>query len=218
MARFKLSTVLPEITKYIGIPYYVNSARNSLQQEAVLVGKGTAHEIALKTIEYANQDKVDLRQLSPPQIYAFQKKHRLGIDCSGLAFHLLELLYPQIGNTLVGSDNRRGVRRLSANLLTSFPNAVPIPPDAQPQLGDLIRFDSGKHVLFIVEADKKHIHYLHSSQRTKIRGVHFGQITLASPHLDLSHQQWSDVLSNGKPYHSLFSTSTGDGIFRLQYK
>lgn len=213
MARPKLAELTAKISEYIGIPYFLNHPDNPHQTENVLVGKGTAADIALKTIEYANQEKVNLRQLSSSQFYNFQKKHHLGIDCSGLVYHLLEIFNPQLDQDFVGTEGKRGVRRLSARLLTSPPNSFPVTDITQATTGDLIRTDSGKHVLFIIEADSQHLHYVHSSHRTKIKGVHYGQITILA-NTNLDQLIWSDNQATGQPYQSLFHPREGDGIFR----
>lgn len=213
MVRIKLNELKQEISKYIGLPYFSNVKKLALDN--VFVGKGTAHEIALETINFANQQNIKLVDLTADQIYNFQKKHHLGIDCSGLVYHLLHFINPKIENFLVGTDNKFGVRRLSANLLTSAPNAHPISDYSQVQTGDLIRMDSGKHVVFIVEKIDNTIHYVHSSQKTKSKGVHFGTITLIKPTLPLNHQTWSDVTQEGQDYSSYFNPKNGDGVFRL---
>ena len=76
MVGNKLTDLKIEITHYLGIPYFINS--HHLAADNVLVGKGTAKEISLKTIEFANIDNVKLSDLSPDQIYNFQKKTSFG--------------------------------------------------------------------------------------------------------------------------------------------
>jgi len=56
MAGTKLELLRLEISKYLGLPYHTNIPKLD-SPEASLVGKGSAKEIALKTIEFANAEK-----------------------------------------------------------------------------------------------------------------------------------------------------------------
>ena len=148
--------VRDKLGEYLGIPYFSNTAK--LKGDNVTVGKGTAKEIALKTIELANQQNIKLLDLTDQQIYNFQKKNHLGIDCSGLICNLLNL------------DN---VRKTSANMLTSPPLSSSV---TTPKIGDLIRQKNGKHVLLIIDIVGDIVHYIHSSREG--RGVRLGQFNL----------------------------------------
>lgn len=152
--------VRDELNKYLGIPYFSNTAH--INGDNVLVGKGTAKEIALKTVELANEQNLKLLDLTPQQIYNFQKKNHLGIDCSGLVCHLLNLPVD--------------VRKTSADMLTSAPLSSPV---ANPQPNDLIRQKNGKHVLLIIDVAGDIIHYVHSSREG--RGVRLGEFKLNDP-------------------------------------
>ena len=191
MVGIKLIKVLEEeAKKYIGIPYLFG-------------GKNTWQEI--------KKDYSGYKEL---------KKNKIGIDCSGLAYHLLDFyseLFKKesIYEHLIGTDNKRGVRRVSANLLTSFPNSFPITNYSDVQTGDLIRLNSGKHVLFILKKTINQIHYIHSSDKTAIRGVHYGEIEIIDSSKTLDKQKWAEIDSVGKNYSSNFNPENGDGIFRL---
>ena len=191
MARTQLNKLLEkEIENYIGIPYLYG-------------GKSTWQEIKKESSDYK-----------------LLKKNGLGIDCSGLVYHLLDF-YAQLQgldsvyNHLIGTENKKGVRRVSANLLTSYPNSFPIKTIADIQTGDLIRLDSGKHVLFVMENTNKVIRYVHSGNKTKTRGVHWGEIKIINPSKTLDSQQWNEIDLNEHPYSSYFDPANGDGVFRL---
>ena len=191
MVGTKLINLLKEeAEKYIDIPYLYG-------------GKDTRKEIKKNFSEY--------KEL---------KKNKKGIDCSGLAFHLLDF-YSQltfkksIADDLIGTDGKKGVRRLSANLLTSQPNSFPITSISDIQTGDLIRLNSGKHILFVLEKTKNHILYIHSSNKTKTRGVHFGEIKINDYDKSLEYQNWNEVTPDNKNYSAYFCPKNGDGIFRL---
>jgi len=220
MARIKLINQLKlEIEKYLGLPYFTNKPPIKTENNA-LVGKGDSKEIALTTIELANKLNINLLDLSPIEIYRFQKKHGIGIDCSGLIYHLSNFYYylktgKDIKSKLIGTEGKRGPRRLSANLLTNHPNAKEIKNLQDIQTADLIRMDQGKHVIFIIENLNNTIYYVHSSEKTKQKGVHYGQIKIVNPDKSLKYQQWSDKTIENKKYSSLFNPKLGDGIFRL---
>ena len=164
MAGTKLELLRLEISKYIGLPYHTNLPKIN-SPESALVGKGSAKEIALKTIEFANTENIKLIDLNPQQIYNFQKKHHLGIDCSGLACHLLNFYF----------DTNLNGRHTSADMLTSAPLSKKMPITAA-KTGDLIRQKSGHHVLFIVEKIDNQIIYVDSS--LKGRGVRYGEFDI----------------------------------------
>ncbi len=221
MAGNKLTTILKaELQKYLGIPYFQNNPKTNSSPLNALVGKGDFHQIAAATIALAQKNNVDLLKMDNRQIYNYQKKNHIGIDCSGLAYHLLNTLYQyktakSLDDVLIGTDNKKGVRRVNANLLTSQPNASQVDDYSQIKTGDLIRMDSGKHVAVIIEKRANKIYYVHSSHKTKARGVHLGIITLIQPQKTLNFQTWSDETISGIPYTQLFDPSKGDAIFRL---
>jgi hypothetical protein len=216
MVRVELERLKQEILSYVGIPYFINIPPVKLDHsDPVMVGKGTSKEIALKTIEYANDQKIKIMDLSPIEIYRFQKKHRLGIDCSGLAYNLLKFMNPSIDQEVINSSKQTGVTHISANDLTNLTNATPVTNYSDIQPGDLIRIDNGKHVIFIIERISDVISCVHSSQKTKTTGVHFARVEITEPSADLSHQKWSDVTKSGDKYNSLIQTKNGDGIYRL---
>lgn len=165
MVGTKLEELKLEISHYIGIPYFSNVGKHKNNGENVLVGKGTAKEISLKTIEYANLENIKLNSLTALQIYQFQKKHHLGVDCSGLACNLL--------NFYQNAD--LNVRKTSADMLTSNPLSKIIDVN-RATTGDLVRQKNGHHVLFVIEKIGNTIHYVDSSILGK--GVKYGNFDI----------------------------------------
>lgn len=165
MARIKLEELRTEIIKYIGLPYHTNIPK-IISSDNVLVGKGNAKEIALKTIEIANYLNIKLLDLSQKQIYNLQKKNKIGIDCSGLACNLLNIYF---GTNL-------DVRKTSANMLTSPPLSKRI--DIHDiQTADLIRQKNGHHLLFVIEKIGNKVIYVDSSRSG--RGVRYGEFDIS---------------------------------------
>jgi len=188
MVRAKLiENLRQEINHYIGIPYFSNTQK--LARDNLFVGKGHWQEIRTVSSDYN-----------------FLKKNHIGIDCSGLVCHLLNFYF----------NSNLDVRKTSASMLTSPPISEKVNSTTTIQTGDLIRLDSGRHIIFIIEKIGNIINYVHSSDRTKIRGVHLGTITITKPEQTLEHQSWSDQTLANLPYSSLFNPSNGDGIFRLK--
>ncbi|MFA6602865.1 MAG: hypothetical protein WCT01_03615 [Candidatus Shapirobacteria bacterium] len=224
MVRSKLSLLLGEIKHYIGMPYARNVWKNgALESEAVFGGKAKWTELVYATNCAATLEKLNLQELSPSQIYNLQKRHKIGIDCSGLTYHLSDywdqlhggsgILFKVVSS--VTNQGRLGPRSLSANQLTLPHNSLPITDLNLVKTGDFIRMDKGRHIVFVTQKLPTKIIYINSSNRTTTRGVHFGQITLTHPNLDLTHQLWSDTTLDLQPYTSLFFPNSGDGVYRL---
>ena len=90
----------------------------------------------------------------------------MGIDCSGLACHLLNHLFK------VNLD----VRKTSADMLTSPPLSRMV---TDIQTGDLVRQKKGHHVLFIIETKDNIAYYVDSSLSGS--GVRLGSFNLTDP-------------------------------------
>jgi hypothetical protein len=165
MAGIKLEELRTEILKYIGIPYHKNFPK-IISSDNVLVGKGNARDIALKTIEIANDSNIKLIDLNPQQIYNLQKKNKIGIDCSGLASHLLNFYF----------DSNIDVRKTSADMLTSNPLSRRIDVHDL-KTADLIRQKNGHHLLFVIEKIGDKVIYVDSSRSG--RGVRYGEFNIS---------------------------------------
>ena len=179
MVRTKLINQLKEeINHYIGLPYSKNILKDGkIIKERFMGGKGNAKEIALQTIDLANQQKIKLLELSPQEIYNFQKKNKIGIDCSGLICQLL-IFYGNLINKKIDLN----IRRTSANMLTSAPLSKEIKNYKDIQTGDLVRQKNGHHALFIIDCQNDIINYVDSS--ISGRGVRYGQANLNDKNFD----------------------------------
>ncbi|MGI5841421.1 MAG: hypothetical protein ACOX6N_04360 [Patescibacteria group bacterium] len=220
MVRTKLDNQLKkEALKYLGIPYWKNRITDGkITREGFLGGKGNWKQIQAETQKLLGKFP---QKNTPDKVYNLQKKNRVGIDCSGLAYNLLDFLCQKIkqerlDNHITGVGGKNGIRRVSANILTSEKNAIKINNYENIKPGDLIRLDNGRHVIVILEKTGKTINYIHNSSKTYDRGVHLGSITLINPNQPLNYQQWSDILKDKGNYALLFNHKNGDGIFRLK--
>lgn len=178
MVRTELNTLKQEINHYLGIPYMINTLRNhKVIDEKFMGAKGNWQQIQSETRKIAKLENVKLENLSPQQLYNFQKKHHLGIDCSGLATNLL-IFY----GDLINKKIKLNIRHTSADILTSNPLSKKIENYSDIQTGDLIRQKNGHHVLFIIEKIDDTIYYVESARNN--RKVSLGQFELTDNSFD----------------------------------
>ena len=180
----------------MGIPYFIN--RTGIPN-APFAGKANYKQINIVTQLAAKSEGFNLSNLSPQDIYRLQKRHHVGIDCSGLVYHLLDFYYKQntgksIRNLIIGTNDKIGPRRVNALMFSHPQNSHIIKNYPDVKTGDLIITNNKKHILFIVEVTKNQISYVHSSQKTATRGVHSGILTITHPQKDLTYQQFSEIL------------------------
>ena len=221
-----LSELKKEIEKYLGTPY----ARNYWQEgrlikEAVFGGKGDWEQIEYATRCAAEKEGLNYDQLGVDDKRQLQKNYRIGIDCSGLTYHLLDrldkvnggggILYKMVGVTK--DWGQLGVRVVSAADQTNSLNSVAVGSVSEAKTGDLIRHNKGTHVLMVVENLGDRLVYVHSSNGTKVNGVHYGEIVITNSGKPLNEQKWSDETKNSDNYADLFYPDSGDGIFRPKF-
>lgn len=213
MVRSNLDKLKHYIDSYIGIPYWSNKLKNGIIVESgPFRGKGTAAQIKRITPKTVSANQID--------IYRFQKKHKIGIDCSGLAYHLLNFWFKLHTNSsvktkIIGTKGIFGPKRVNVQMLANPQNSIKINNLSDIKTADLIIINGQKHVLFIIEKNGNQIFYVHNSHKTKKTGVHFGTITITNPSKPLNYQHFSDVTKTDIPYQSLFQPTQGDGIYRL---
>lgn len=167
-----------EANHYLNLPYMINVLRDGkIIKERFLGGKGNWKDIQNEIKRISKEEKINLNKLTPKQLYNFQKKHKIGIDCSGLASQLL-IFY----GTLVNKKVILNPRKTSADMLTSTTLSQKITDFDLIQSADLVRQKNGKHVLFIIEKRGKIIDYIDSSFDG--RGVKYGQANISDPLFD----------------------------------
>ncbi len=213
MARSKLINDLKtEILHYIGVPYWINIIKNGIiVKSGFKGGKGTSQEIAIETITKLQKDKIDVLNLNSQDIYNFQKKNKIGIDCSGLTSNLLKNI---LKNKNI--DFQINQFKTNADMLTSEPLSYKIEKYEDIKTGDMFRIDNGKHVIFIIEKIEDTLSYIQSSNKTFTRGVHFGNMEILDYSKPLEFQKWSDKTLDKEDYNTMINSSKGDGIFRLK--
>jgi len=188
----------------VRIPYWRNKFfKDRGRIQGPLGGKGAPAQIKQATLKKAKESKIDLSQPSSEQIRDFMRQKRIGLDCSGFAFQVLNFLKPGFHKNLKKAEgiSLNPIRRFSVRALTSNRNSQPVKKTKNIKVGDLIPVSFNDqnidHVLVVVRAGKKEIAYAHSSRKTKITGPHLGKIKVIDPNLGLEKQQWLEKTKGG---------------------
>ncbi len=88
IARY-LSLPFPHLTG-VNAPYFNNKKSDVRGGLRVLVGKGSADDIAEEALIISLRDKLDLSGMAAEEMKTFLVDNHLGIDCSGLAYYILD--------------------------------------------------------------------------------------------------------------------------------
>lgn len=222
-------THLPIGGKEIICPYWKNDLKNKIY--GPLGGKGTPDEIVKVTQEEANKASVDLSTLSKNDTLSFMKEKRIGVDCSGFVFWMLDVLDCEKGGNGIADDipNSQGrfiKARANVRMLTDKEVSIPVEV-GDVRVGDMIKLRGGKHLSLIIATIRKsegtgqlkEIGYAHSScpSITQIGGVHSSKILVKDLSLGLKEQEWQELTISGENYgKACYLPELGDGIFRLK--
>ncbi len=217
--------------KRVRIPYILGHGRFQFWRTS---GKGTPDTIRKEVRAMARREGFSLINATGIEITRFMRQHRIGIDCSGLAYHLLNAYCYQIyrqplGRFLYRHHGILGVaekamlsyqrhRRINASTLTSSLNSTTVSRAQDIRIGDLVRMHGERdHVLVVTHVSDTTITYIHSSSKsTRKQGPHYGAITIIDPTLGLEHQQWHELTKDGKNYgQTFFRPTEGDSVRRL---
>jgi hypothetical protein len=205
----------------INCPYWSNKIINGkVTIRGYLNGKGDAKSIADELNRMVDGFHIKSESDCVTDLIKIAKRSRIGIDCSGLVYRLL--------NFIVQSNNERkienldqifegGINKTNADKLTSSEYSTKIENIKDIRTGDMIRIMSGKHLLAIIDVDQKSITYLHSSSiNTKIKGVHKGKIMINNLNKRIELQTWLEETKNGKSYAKFCREFNNDGVYRLK--
>ena len=213
--------------KKVPTPYRINVP---FQPDRRLYGKSDAKQLTQDSKDISQEKGFDLNSASVEEIRKFMEENWLGIDCSGLAYHLLDNLLKKTGQ---GKMQKIGFPKASSTnvaKLTAPEFTEKVEGWEQVKPGDLIRLNSenADHILIVLNSELKtrnsYITYVHSSGITKTTGVHTGEIINGKFPEDLSVFSYNlsiakisssaSDLKNRKP--SAYNGKTGDGIYRLK--
>lgn len=81
---------LPFKEKDVQTPYFNNRRQKVRGALRVLIGKGSVEDIVEEATIFSLKEKIDLKKMESADIKKYLIDHNLGIDCSGLAFYLLD--------------------------------------------------------------------------------------------------------------------------------
>lgn len=191
--------------KVFNCPYWSNKIKGGVViLRGFLNGKGDSESIRAELEKLLLRHPLREKILSDPEKFRkFAKSRRLGIDCSGLVYRVLEKLV-NMPRIFPG-----GINRTNAAALTSVKYSQKIEDLSAIRKGDLIRIQNGKHIALVIDNSKDKITYIHSSSRlTKIQGVHLGEI---------NKLVFSEKTKSGENFgEKYFRQVYGDGFFRLK--
>lgn len=209
----KYETISLNNGQEIPCPYWMNKLRKGrVFIRGQYNGKGSWHEIQKALNEALAKENVR-RVISYEKIQKLAKRHRIGIDCSGFIFRVLEHTNPSFKQLFPFGINKTNAKMLTDKHITRL---ILKAKDIMP--GDLIRMMGGKHAAIILKNDGRIITYVHSATSTLIRGVHRARIKVAYPQKGLEFQTWEEKTNKkenfGKKY---FNPQKGDSIRRLTH-
>lgn len=218
-------THLPMGGKKVRCPYWVDKIKKKIW--GPFGGKGSPEQIVEATLMAAKKEGINLNGLSAAQIRSFLKRNRIGIDCSGLVFNLLDALDKEGGGNGLADDipgaKGKFLIRASVKMLTNNKVSVPVKVIKEIKMGDMIRLGGRTHIVVITAIKKektgkiKEIIYAHSSPRTKVSGVHKARIKIKEEAAGLEKQDWLEKTRRGENYgQKYFRPEKGDGIRRLK--
>lgn len=211
--------------KEVVCPYWMNNLEKGIY--GPIGGKGTPKQIEEITASEAEKEKVDLFKMNAEEVVLFMRMKKIGVDCSGFVFWMLDALDREKGGNGIGDDipdSRGKVVEYRANtmMLTESKVSFPVATVSEVKPGDIIRMRRGKHIAIILsifyEKDKMiKLEYAHSSGNihTKVSGVHKAEIFVINQDLKLEQQEWSEDDNQGKKYKECLFSQEGDGIRRL---
>ena len=224
--------------RHIKIPYVMSSRRWDFWRTS---GKSTPEKLNEELIAYAQRYSFDLNAAKEYDVYQFMREHGIGIDCSGLAYHLLDAFVRALHGIplsqylvrfpgILGQLEKnllafKRSRRINAATLVSPLNAVSVESTKDIRIGDLIFSEHIRdHVLVVtdlfISQHKKltGLEYIHSSSvQTQKRGPHYGYINVRNPESDIKSQEWLEKTKHGTNYgEEYIKESKRSGIFRLK--
>lgn len=198
--------ILPLGGKKVPTPYRMNDIGSFQKLRPEFQGKSSPEILTKTTKKLAKEQGFDLNKASVEEIREFMRKNKLGIDCSGFVYRLLNYLVQTIYGKPLTSFGFEHVGRTNVAKLTSDEMSIKVDfKDAKP--GDLIKIDTEAedgllHTLVILEVNSNEIIYAHSCRKTRISGVHKDNI---------KNGQFPEDLTVFK-----YNEQAGDGVRRLK--
>lgn len=197
--------MLPLGGKRVPTPYRRNEIGSFQKVGPEFQGKSSPGVLTETTKRLAKKQNFDLNSATVEEIRGFMMQNKLGIDCSGFSYRLINHLVKQVKGKPLTEFGIPHVGRTHMSTLTSDEFTIPVADFSLAQAGDLIRLNSGEDVLHgavILDNKDSVIIYAHSSGITNPTGAH------------------TDTIKDGKFPADLkkfsYNTTLGDGIKRLK--
>ena len=207
----------------IHCPYWMNKiVDGQVKLRGFLEGKGTPDEIHQELVKRLHQQFPNQTvHLTVQFIQKFAKRERIGIDCSGFVFQVLDKLVKlKYNNCRVNSLSqifKSGIRRTNADTLTGREFCLPVKNVSCMKPGDIVRMMGGKHIAVLLNITNLFITYVHSARTAKIQGAHLGKIKIINNDISLDQQEWLEQTIRNENYgRRHFKPERGDGVFRLK--
>ena len=218
-------THLPLGDKKIRCPYWKNKIEKKVFGPCG--GKGSPLQIIEATREEAQNIKINLDHLSKSEILELMQNKKIGIDCSGFVYQMLDVLDKEKGGEgivkkVIGLGGQ-GITKTNVQCLTDNINSLPVLKIKDIKIGDLLRLKNGKHLAIIIRIKKKgkrivELTYAHSSNATQISGVHTAKIKIKNSNGSIKKQIWPEKLQDKTLFvKKYFNPHTGDGIRRPRW-
>lgn len=210
---------LPFKNVNLSAPYFINKKNKIRGALRSLIGKGTPEDIVEEALIFSLKEKINLKELNTEQLRHFLMSHHLGVDCSGLVFHILDAELRARKKTSLGRNLTffpknflqkitfylRPAENASVVIFKNDANSSTIPlKDVQP--GDIITIsDAGpdhtyQHIILIYQVDYQNdlpttFHYIHSIRLPsdgEDHGARTGQIHITDISRPLIQQKWTE--------------------------
>lgn len=213
--------------KTISCPYFNNKKTANRASLRALIGKGSPKEIIEEATIIAIKQKIDLAKLDETNLKKFLIDNNLGIDCSGLIYHILKTEYPNL--KLFYKNSKNILRKILIKLRPAENSNVLVfdheKNSTEIELKDInennfiVSLNGGNnknynHIILIEKITKindelKTIDYLHSfrwpDDGIYNHGVRRGKIEIIDKNKSILEQNWTE------------QDKTGDKNWTLRY-
>lgn len=193
--------LLPLGDKKVPTPYRRNEYGSYQKAAPEFQGKSSAKTLLETTQRLAQEQNFDLQKATIEEVRQFMRENKVGIDCSGFVYRMLDYLSQKLGlGNLQKSAGMEHVGRTNVAKMTSDEFSVPVRNFSEAKSGDILKLNSGEDILHgvvILENVNDIITYAHSSSITKIEGVHSDKIIRGQLPDDLKVFSYNPDLGDG---------------------
>lgn len=232
--------------KIVVCPYFNNKKKETRAGLRVLIGKGTPQEICEEAELFAVREKINLASLSENEIRNFLIRNRIGIDCSGFAFHVLnEVSYETTGKKISSHLSWASKKTFLRKIISAFRPAenCGVRTFAHNSNSQIINLSSVKkwdivtvltdiasttadHIFLITNVSKNDkdtvLSFVHAIAWPKDglegHGVHEGKIRFPNNANDLTQAVWTDDSLTSEEYSAyLNKVKNGLELRRLNW-